>query len=266
MSESHTPPPPPPGQTPPAWLNKVAPAIPQPGEASFIGKLIAAVFVLGVVLISGYFIVRWVNKEKPIDPVYGKVEAIKRVRHLRLVKHRYETIIPVTKPKGRLEFLLLAPAEVHGYLDLGQMKMQVEPDSLIKCFLPEAELSEVSIDLDQSEEFTGPERKGFLGFRPQAGNFSKAFTQIASAIQKSKAQVADRAVKNHILRETQEKGEDYIRNLLNGLGYRVEFELLESESPDNDPELTSAIEAMLEESDSERQSLLLTLLLKRLQR
>lgn len=264
MSESHTPPPPPPGQTPPAWLNKVAPAIPQPGEESFIGKLVAAVLVLGVVLISGYFIVRWINKEKPIDPVYGKVEAIKRVRHLRLVKHRYETIIPITKPNGSLQFLLMAPAEVHGYLDLGQMKMSVEPDSLIKCYLPEAELSEVAIDLDQSEEITGPKRKGLFGFLPEGGNFNKAFTQITSALQESKTQVADRAVKNQILRETEQKGEDYIRNLLNGLGYRVEFELLESAAPENDPELSSAIEAILEETDSEQQSLLLKLLLKRL--
>ena len=196
---------------------------------------IIGLIVVGV-LVAAFFLLRpLIWKEKKVDPAYSKVEAIKRIKELQLVKHHYETIIPITKPaKGntdpKLQFLMVAPAEVNGYIDLSKLKFTVEEDSLIKVMLPPSEISQTLISLKNTKEYTF-QRSFWQKFKENLDrktNYLSAYDRIRTAIDSARADVRNRAIVNGILDDTQDKAEDYIRNMVNNLGYRVEFE----ENPD----------------------------------
>ncbi|MCB0840110.1 MAG: DUF4230 domain-containing protein [Bacteroidetes bacterium] len=192
-------------------------------EASFITKTMVVFVTVTTVMTVGYFFITWLLKDKPIDPVYTKVDSIKRVRHLTLVKHHYEGIIPVAKPNGKLQFLLIAPAEIEGYIDLSKMRVDLGRDSMLKVVLPEASVSEVWLNLNQAREYTWKKNRWFIGRSLEIGNYFNAYEQIRTALAKSKMDVEKRAVVNGIKEQTLEKAKDYIRNMVNGLGYRIEF-------------------------------------------
>lgn len=217
--------------------------IPTPGEESFVTKVIVVTVLLGSIMIGGYFLLHSLFKKKPIDPIYSKIEGIKRVRDLRLVKHHYESIIPITKTKGNkqgkdgefkegeLQFVLVAPSEISGYVDMGRVKMRVKRDSLVEVKLPPPSISKVRIDLDNVKEY-GINRKGmFFGKRVQNLNYFKVYEGITRGLRKAKISVQKRALINGIKEDTHKRAEDYVRNMVNGMGYRVEF--VEKTTPDS---------------------------------
>ena len=200
-------------------------------EDGVLSSIVIGVIILGV-LIAAFFLLRpiiW--KEKKVDPAYSKVEAIKRIKELQLVKHHYETIIPITKAgknkkNPKLQFLMVAPAEVNGFIDLSKLKFTVEEDSLIKVMLPPSEISQTLISLKNTKEYTF-QRSFWQKFKEgmdRKTNYLSAYDRIRSAIDSARADVRNRAIVNGILDDTQDKAEDYIRNMVNNLGYRVEFE------------------------------------------
>jgi len=196
-----------------------------------LSKVIITLIILGILLASFFLLKPIIWKEKKVDPAYSKVEAIKRIKELQLVKHHYETIIPITKPprgnnEGKLQFLMVAPAEVNGFIDLSKLKFKVEEDSLIRVTLPTPEISQTLISLKNTKEYTF-QRSFWVKFQERLDrrtNYLSAYDRIRSAIDSARADVRNRAIVNGILEDTQDKAEDYIRNMINNLGYRVEFD------------------------------------------
>jgi len=212
----------------------------------------------GTLFVAGYLVWQAWASPKPVNPVFAKIDHIKRVRHLRLVRHHYEGLIPVTKPgrregeQGDLQFLLVAPARIEGYVDLGRLEVRVLPDSLLRIWLPEPALSEVAIDLEQAHEYTLAGKGRFLGRRLERANYFEAYDQIRAAVAATQVRVQQRALENGILEDTRNKTEDYLRNLMRGLGYRVEFvsvgdSLAWPTPPEAD--LRGMLEAYLDESN-----------------
>ncbi len=196
-------------------------------------RMLRILFTVTILLAVGYFIYQKL-KTKPINPIYAKVESIKRIRELRLVKHHYESIIPITKGKGeadenlnkrkeKLQFLLVAPVEISSYIDLGKMKIEIMKDSLLSVDLPQPELSEVYVDLKKTYEYTLDKKSILFGKTLEKRAYNEAYEDIARALYKSKIRVSERAIANHILIDARKKGENYIRSLFNSFGYRVEF-------------------------------------------
>ncbi|MEL6848939.1 MAG: DUF4230 domain-containing protein, partial [Bacteroidota bacterium] len=125
-----------------------------------------------------------------------------------------------------LQVLLMAPCQVNGFIDLRDMRFDVLEDSLIQVTLPQAEINEPWIGITQTKEYTF--RKNIwkrMGekMNRKAFNYLAAYDQIRMAIDSTRREVARKAIMNGILEDTEEKAEDYIRNMVNNFGYRVEF-------------------------------------------
>ncbi len=189
--------------------------------------LAVGVIVLGL-LIASFFLVRYLVKDKPIDPGYSQLEAIKRVEHLVLVRQHYETLIPVTRKGDQedLKFLMRAPVEIDGYLDMNEVEFQLEPDSLVIVFLPAAKIDTPYLDLENTQVYAPGqsllEAVG-EGVRRESTTYRDAYDQIRTALIESRQHVKRQAFANGILGQTQQEGQRYLRNLINSLGYRVRF-------------------------------------------
>lgn len=200
-------------------------------DDDIVSSIVIGVIILGILIAAFFLIKPLIWKERTVDPAYSKIEAIKRIKEIQLVKHHYETIIPITKPakknrEGKLQFLMVAPAEVNGFIDLSKLKFKVEKDSLIMVTLPNPEISQTIISLKNTKEYTF-QRSFWQKFQERLDrntNYLAAYDQIRSAIDSARADIRNRAIINGILDDTQDKAEDYIRNMVNNLGYRVEFE------------------------------------------
>ncbi|MEZ4774726.1 MAG: DUF4230 domain-containing protein [Bacteroidia bacterium] len=187
--------------------------------------IVMGILLLGI-LVLGFFLIKPLFAPKPVNPAYAKVEAIKRIKELTLVKHHYETILPITKGnKEKLQFLIVAPSEVRGFVDLSKLRYSINPDSLILITLPEPEISQTIISVRNTKEYTF--QRSFWGqmkekFDPKS-NYLEAYDKIRTALDSASLDVHRRAIINGILDDTEDKAEEYITNMVNNLGYRVEF-------------------------------------------
>lgn len=184
------------------------------------------IIVLGL-LVGAFFLIRPFFEDKPIDPVYTKLEAIKHIQEMTLVKQHYTTLIPVTNAKREnLEFLLRAPVQVYGNIDLSRVEFDVREDSLIAVHLPPAKIDEPYLDIQETEVFSAGKS---LFQKMSARLFSKnktyleAYDQIRISLDSASADVLKRAYLNDIEEETLDQAELYLRSLIGSLGYRVQF-------------------------------------------
>ncbi len=185
------------------------------------------IIVLGL-LIGAFFLIRPLFRDKPVDPVYTKLEAIKHVQDLTLVKQHYTSLIPVTKKNKPevLEFLLRAPVEVHGMIDLSEVEFVVEEDSLITVYLPPAEIENPYLDIEQTEVYSAGKTlvKQFLArLAAKDTRYLDAYEQIVNALDAAEKDVLQRAITNDIEEQTLEQAEQYLGALIGSLGYRVQF-------------------------------------------
>ena len=199
------------------------------------------VFILGIAGIITCLILtlQFFKSRKPIEPIYTKIEGIKRLGEMHLVKHKYESVIPITKKKEKrgelkketLQFLLIAPIEVSGYIDLSKLILTLEKDSLIRIQLPKAKVSKAYLDFSRTEEFRAEGKLKIFGNYIENINHKEAYFDIAKGINEAKARVRTTAEQKHeILKETHFKAETFLRNFVSTIGYRVEF-MVEGESP-----------------------------------
>ena len=179
-------------------------------------------------LIGAFFLGKYLLSERPVDPAYTQLEAIKRVEHLVLVRQHYETLIPVTK-KGNneaLKFLMRAPVEVDGYLDMNEVEFQLESDSLVIVYLPSAKIDTPYLDLEKTQVYAlGQSLIEAMGegLKKESTTYKDAYDQIRTALIESRLHVKQQAYANGIQDQTQQEGQRYLRNLINSLGYRVRF-------------------------------------------
>lgn len=205
------------------------------------------VLILGLALIgsSVWATVSFFKIPDPVPPVYTKVEGIKRLGELHLVKQYYESIIPITKQKlnrkeelqkEKLQFLLIAPVEVSGFVDFSKIKLSLKPDSLVEISLPTPETSEVYLDFKATQEYLAEGKFRIFGQYVENIDHEKAYYDIARGINDAKKRIRDRAITNDILKETEIKAQIFLRNFIHTLGYRVEFTSIaeKAESPPGD--------------------------------
>ena len=199
----------------------------------FIRNLFVGFVLIVSLAILAFLYYHELKKPKPVAPVFTKVEGIKRLGELHLVKQHYESIVPIakTKKKGkdRLQMLLVAPVEVSGYLDLSKLEIQMKPDSLVEIVLPEAEVSDVYLNFKKMEEFSTGGKFRIFGSVLERADHEKVYYDIAKAIEETKLKVRKKAIQNRILTETQNKAQIFIQNFIHSLGYRVNFRIQEEE-------------------------------------
>ena len=193
------------------------------------------VWILGLAALvySGSRLMGFFHFPDPVEPVYTKIEAIKRLGELHLVKHHYEAVIPVVAEKDKilsrktnqkLQFLLISPIEVSGYIDFSELKLNIEEDSLLRISIPPAQISDAYLDLANTKEFLAQGKFRIFGKYVERINHEEAYYAIAGAINEAKAKTEKKAKANEIQKETMLKAQIFLRNFVSTLGYRVVFE------------------------------------------
>ena len=192
-------------------------------------KLAALIVVTALIGALAFLGTKFFRK-KPKESLPRVLESVAYLNELRLVKYYYEALIPVYKdydkkgrPKGRLQFLAICPAEVSGYVDLSEMQYSYR-DSLVEVTLPPARFTKPIIHLDSLKQYAIRNRGFALRLPGFNTNLSaKGFTAIQHAIVKTKETVQEKAVANGITTRTRRLAELYVRNTLNELGLQVSF-------------------------------------------
>ena len=209
-------------------------------------------FILGIgaMILCLNYTLKFIKSSKSPEPIFTKIEGIKKLGEMHLVKQKYESVIPITdkkltrkgKLKGeKIEFLLIAPIEVTGYIDFGNLEVAVKKDSLLEIVLPEAHVSEAYLDFSKTEEYLAEGKFRIFGKYLERINHKQAYYDIAGGINAAKERVRLTAEKKHfILRETQNKAQIFLRNFGNTLGYRVDF--VSAEEAASDPTTSEVVE------------------------
>ncbi|MFK7923368.1 MAG: DUF4230 domain-containing protein [Bacteroidia bacterium] len=218
---------------------------------SFLQRVVTIAGTI-VLLICAFITYQFFMGNPPVPPVYQRIEGIKRLGELHLVKQHYESIIPIFKEPGEvrrqdpeLQFLLIAPVEVSGFLDFSKIKLELKADSLAVISFPEPEISKVYLDFRKTEEYLSKGKLRIFGKYIERLDYTKAYYDIAIGINENKKKVTLQAEANGIKDETLLKAELFLRNFLNSLGYRVEF-LVSEPSPG-----PAATEAVADESQAQ---------------
>ncbi|MEM6806157.1 MAG: DUF4230 domain-containing protein [Bacteroidota bacterium] len=197
-------------------------------------RTIIAILGIAVLLVSAGLTVQYFLTPKAIEPVLTKVEGIKQLGNLRLVKHHYESVIPITKDKltraeiiknQKLQFLLVAPVEISGFVDVSNMQVEKKPDSLLIIRIPPSEISDPYLDLSNTEEYLMEGKSRLFGKYLEFVNHEEAYTSIVKGLNGSKEKVKERAIANDIGNQTENRAELFLRNFASNLGYRVQISI-----------------------------------------
>ncbi len=225
----------------------------------------ALVILLGLGILGGggYLVYNWLWGKKP-DPVHSKIESIKRVQELHLAKMHFESIIPITKDNNRKEkfqFLLIAPMELSVYVDMKKVEFESLGDSMLRVTIPQPEVSEVYIDFRKTKEYnySNPSLMNKL-FKRERFDYMKVVQEVQKEIKTGKKQVIARASSPAVMKDVINKAEAYLQNVLNSVGYRVEF--VQPEIQNNQQKLIQELEELLENNDQIDESKLYKRLVK----
>lgn len=237
---------------------------PQPKE--FTDWAVPALVILlglGILGGGGYLIYKLFWAKKP-DPVYSKIESIKRVQELHLAKMHFESIIPITKDNKRTEkfqFLLIAPMELSVFVDMKKVEFESLGDSMLRVTIPQPELSEIYIDFRKTKEYnySSPTLMKKL-FNRERLDYMKVVEEVQKEIKAGKKQVLARANSPDVMKDVIDKAEAYLQNVLNSVGYRVEF--VEPEIRNQQQQLLKELEDLVENNDEIDDSKLYKKLLK----
>lgn len=248
-----------------ALENPIYRVIPQAQNRSSLTRTVLIIILLGLLGFAIFLIARYYSAPKTVPSVLSRMEGIKRVRELHLVRLHYESVIPITKRKNREkknekevpQFLLVAPMQLSLYVDLGKMTMDLAPDSLVIVKLPDPELSKVYINFHEVKEYQMAEGWSF-GDIDLSLTYSEVYDDIAYKLTETKEDVRTRASHPSILNDTRAKAENYLRNLLNSLGYRVEFQYPQDEEADqaSEDDIQAQIQEYLKEQNLDSEQML----------
>lgn len=235
---------------------------PQPKE--FTDWAVPALVILlglGILGGGGYLVYNWIWGKKP-DPVYSKIESIKRVQELHLAKLHFESIIPITKEKGdKFQFLLIAPMELSMYVDMKKVDFESLGDSMLRVTIPQPEVSEVYIDFRKTKEYNYSDPGLMAKITGRAKfDYMAVVEEVQEKIKIGKMQVQARANSPKVMEDVVDKAEAYLQNVLNSVGYRVEF--VEPELQNSQQKLLQELEDLLEDNDQIDESRLYKRLVK----
>lgn len=215
------------------------------GQSNAIAKGLVLLIVLLAVAGGVLFTVKALKTRRKAKPYVAKLEGIKRIQEIRFVKHHYETLIPFYKGNN-LQFLLVAPADVYGKVDMSLLKYNIGKDSMLNVTLPSPSLTDVWIDLDSTREYTL--RKNSLSLMLGGGGkkYLEAYQEITRSLAKSKIDIQKSAVRNNIREQTLRRAREYINNTANSLGYLVSFV-----EPEDTAALSSSLARLLKDAPDE---------------
>lgn len=182
-------------------------------------KTFISILILGVVtaaFIGGMFYGRF--KPTPPSPQHLTLEQILSIKELHLVKHTYTDLFFLHKhndPSKAIRAIVQVPVVVTAYLDLKEIKLIKENDSVRQIVLPRAKLNDPQYQVHNMliRETRSVQLHVGKDLYPQVG------TYIQQLIATRTDTVRNMAVTNRILAQAEEEGKEYVIALLRELGH-----------------------------------------------
>jgi hypothetical protein len=181
-------------------------------------KPFATILIVGTLIgafIVGMFYGRF-NQSK-LEPQHLTLEQILSIRELHLVKHTYNDLFFLHKQNDYakpIRAIVQVPVILTAYLDLHEIQLIKQNDSITQIVLPSARLNDPLYKMD---ELIIRETRSFqihvgADLYPAVGNY------LQVAIKERMDTIRHLAVSNRILVQAEEEGKEYIIRLLQEIG------------------------------------------------
>lgn len=163
------------------------------------------------------------------------LEQILSIRELHLVKHQYNDIFLLHRKNDAakpIRAIVQVPVTVTAFLNLKEVKLEYQHDSLKKVILPHAILNEPVCEINHMII------RRTRGFQLHAGKdlYPEVGSYLGETIQSRLDSTRHRAIAHRILIQAEAEGKEYIESILHALGYtRVEV-TFNDESKDTEVE------------------------------
>jgi len=145
------------------------------------------------------------------------LEQILSIRELHLVKHTYHDLFFLHRNKDEhkaMRAIVQVPVTITAYLNLKNIQLVYEGDSLRKVILPPAILDEPVYQMNQAVV------RETRGFQVHAGKdlYPAVSAYLAEVIRNRMDTVRNRAIANRMLVQAEAEGKEYIESILHTLG------------------------------------------------
>jgi hypothetical protein len=182
-------------------------------------KTFISILILGVVtaaFIGGMFYGRF--KPIPPSPQQLTLEQILSIKELHLVKHTYNDLFFLHKhndPSKAIRAIVQVPVVVTAYIDLKEIKLIKENDSVRQIVLPRAKLNDPQYQVHNMliRETRSVQLHVGKDLYPQVGTYLQQLIAVRTDT------VRNMAVTNRILAQAEEEGKEYVITLLRELGH-----------------------------------------------
>lgn len=177
---------------------------------------ILTVGIATAAFIAGFFYGKF--KPTPPSPQQLTLEQILSIKELHLVKHTYNDLFFLHKHNDQskaIRAIVQVPVVVTAYLDLKEVQIIKQNDSIRQIVLPRAQLNNPQYQIHQMVVRETRSLQVHVGndLYPQVGQY------IQQTISTRIDTVRNMAVANRILAQAEEEGKEYVINLLRELGH-----------------------------------------------
>jgi hypothetical protein len=191
------------------------------------------ILILGLIVasfIGGLFFGRI---RSTTTPQQLTLEQILSIRELHLVKHSYNDLFFLHRnnnPEKPIRAMVQVPVTITAYLNLKDIELVYQGDSIQKVILPRAILNEPVYHLDKS---TIRETRGF---QLHAGKdlYPTVGTYMGQLIRVRMDSARNLAVANRILIQAEAEGKEYIESLLHTFGHKAVMVTFDNEAKDKE--------------------------------
>lgn len=189
-------------------------------------------------LAAGIFLYKKVSPP-PASPQKLTLEQVLYIKELHLVKHTYTDLFFLHKqnnPRKAIRAVVQVPVTVTAYIDLKQVRIVKQNDSIRQVILPHARLNEPNYHVDKLivRETRSVQVHVGKDLYPQVSSYLQ--TAMAERMQ----QVRTLAVSNEIIVQAETEAKHYIESILIALGHHHVRVTFSTDVPPTTPNQTPA--------------------------
>ncbi len=161
------------------------------------------------------------------------LEQILSIRELHLVKHQYHDIFMLHRKNDTtrpIRAIVQVPVTVTAFLNLKEVKLEYQHDSLKKVILPHAILNEPVCEINRMII------RETRGFQLHVGKdlYPEVSSYLSKTIQSRLDSTRHRAISHQILIQAEAEGKEYIESILQALGHTSVLVTFNDESKDHE--------------------------------
>jgi hypothetical protein len=180
-------------------------------------KTLILILALIVGVLAGTHLQKFFKAPAPVASGQISLEEVLAIKELHLVKHTYRDLFFLHRkndPEKSIRAIVEVPVTVTSYINLKEIKIIRENDTIRTIILPSARLNAPAYDLDKMAIRKTRSMQFHLG--------NDLYPEVSSYLQHAIVQridsISNVAVRNQILEQAEAEGKEYIESVLKGIG------------------------------------------------